>query len=78
MIMFVLFSYAVAHGSESVYLQGTRSADLFLDDFGREITYFKWEPGEPGSDTYIRTDSDTSLQKTSSGLGLKRFICQVY
>ncbi|XP_078333224.1 uncharacterized protein LOC111118180 isoform X2 [Crassostrea virginica] len=74
----ILLGILVAHGSRPVYLQGTRSGNLFLDDFGREITYFNWEPGEPVSDTYIRTVFGTNLQRTSSGVRKQRFICQVF
>lgn len=64
-----------------LYLQGLRlDNNTFEDDEGRQITYFKWDDGEPdtGNYMYLRTDRNTYLQKTASGSGSYRFICRIY
>ncbi|XP_052673217.1 uncharacterized protein LOC128155510 [Crassostrea angulata] len=61
-----------------IYLQGTRSGPNFIDDDGQVITYFNWDAGEPGSGTYLRTDTSSRLQEASSGGGAYKFICRLY
>lgn len=56
-----------------LYLQGLRLDNYtFEDDEGRQITYFKWDDGEPDTGNYLRTDRNTYLQKTASGSGSYR------
>ncbi|XP_061188467.1 uncharacterized protein LOC133196614 [Saccostrea echinata] len=63
-----------------IYLQGTRSGGSnFVDDNGQLMTYFKWDVGEPDSSgDYLRSDTDTRLQETSSGSSSFKFICRLY
>lgn len=62
-----------------LYLQGLRlDNNTFEDDEGRQITYFKWDDGEPDTGNYLRTDRNTYLQKTASGSWSYRFICRIY
>lgn len=61
-----------------IYLQGTKYGTNFVDDDGQVITYFKWDSGEPGSGNYLRTDTSTRLQETSSGTSFYKFICRLY
>ncbi|XP_062609745.1 uncharacterized protein LOC134271554 [Saccostrea cucullata] len=69
-----------SHSTGPIYLQGTRSSGSnFVDDDGQTITYFRWHPGEPSSSgDYLRTDTDTKLQETSSGTSPYQFICRIY
>nr|XP_034318847.1 uncharacterized protein LOC105330863 isoform X1 [Crassostrea gigas]XP_034318853.1 uncharacterized protein LOC105330863 isoform X1 [Crassostrea gigas]XP_034318860.1 uncharacterized protein LOC105330863 isoform X1 [Crassostrea gigas]XP_034318866.1 uncharacterized protein LOC105330863 isoform X1 [Crassostrea gigas] len=67
-----------AFNTGPIYLQGTKSGPNFVDDNGQVITYFKWAAGEPGSGNYLRTDTATRLQETSSGTSFYKFICRLY
>ncbi|XP_052679778.1 uncharacterized protein LOC128160484 [Crassostrea angulata] len=61
-----------------IYLQGTRYGPNFVDDDGQAITYFRWDSGQPTNNNYLRTDTVTRLQETSSGTRLNKFICRLY
>ncbi|XP_061169485.1 uncharacterized protein LOC133178809 [Saccostrea echinata] len=79
-----IYSFAVniidSYNTGAIYLQGTRSSGSnFVDDDGQTITYFRWVPGEPDSSgNYLRTDTGTKLQETSSGTYPYKFICRIY
>lgn len=49
-----------------LYLQGLRSDNTFVNDDGRQITYFKWDEGE--GTTFVRTEILIS-KRLLQGLG---------
>lgn len=77
---FVLFFSQDLYGT-IVYLQGKRKdgSSPFLDDFGRNITFFNWKENEPSThdrDVYIRTTAaNYALMEVSTGSTYKNFIC---
>lgn len=79
---FVLFFSQDLNGT-IVYLQGKRKdgSSPFLDDFGRNITFFNWKENEPSThdrDVYIRTTAaNYALMEVSTGSTYKNFICFV-
>ncbi|XP_055997487.1 uncharacterized protein LOC130047123 [Ostrea edulis] len=67
------------YNTGAIYVQGRRSGSNFVDDNGQVMTYFRWASGEPSSSgDYLRTDTDTRLQETSSGSVSYKFICRLY
>ncbi|XP_071171169.1 brevican core protein-like [Mytilus edulis] len=70
-----------AYGIQRIYFQAERIDQYspFLDDEGNNLTYFNWNPGEPGVEgNYLRTDGTTRLMETSSGNSEYSYICQIY
>nr|XP_022289507.1 uncharacterized protein LOC111101344 [Crassostrea virginica] len=76
---FVLLQITL-NGFSNMYFQGKRSTPTgpFLYNDGTPVTYFRWDAGEPSSDTYLRTDTDTRLMEDSSGSSARSYICAVY
>nr|XP_022290272.1 uncharacterized protein LOC111101909 [Crassostrea virginica] len=76
---FVLLQITL-NGFKNIYIQGKRSTPTgpFLYNDGTPVTYFRWDAGEPSSDTFIRTDTSARLMEASDGFTTRSYICAVY
>lgn len=64
-----------------MYLQGVRKdgSSPLLNDFGGEMTVFRWDENEPRSDSnsiYLRTSAlNSTLMRVARGIFRRRFLC---